>query len=216
MPVIALYLQTSISGFLGFQWACKLAVCPFHCVDHRLIRPSEPPVAYLSQFSVTLLTAGFCFYVSDSNRAKVPLTAFFGFLFVAFYLYGEVPVPFTHSAKIFPLIHREMGIKWESDRGALLHAFLSIRPFIDLLPSLERCWECLGVLFLCRTERGCFHYDYLPSARNRAKDIGSDRPCLRRFGCHTSHPIFSDPGFNSFSIFQIFWDFSKTIFFGPN
>ena len=30
-----------------------------------------------------------------------------------------------------------------------------------------------------------------------------------QFVRHASHPIFSDPGFNFFSIFQIFWDFSK-------
>ena len=30
-----------------------------------------------------------------------------------------------------------------------------------------------------------------------------------QFGCPASHPIFSDPRFNSCSIFQIFWDFSK-------
>jgi len=76
----------------------------------------------------TLLAAGFCFFV-DNSKAKVPLVAFFVFLFggrliyaftsdelfdadhrIAFYSPGEGPVPFTYSAEVFPLTHREMGM----------------------------------------------------------------------------------------------------------
>ncbi|KDR71828.1 hypothetical protein GALMADRAFT_253598 [Galerina marginata CBS 339.88] len=60
----------------------------------------------------TLLAAGFCFYIPASNAAKVPLIAFFVFLFAAFYSPGEGPVPFTYSAEVFPLTHREMGMSW--------------------------------------------------------------------------------------------------------
>ncbi|KAF9559864.1 hypothetical protein CPC08DRAFT_742953 [Agrocybe pediades] len=59
----------------------------------------------------TLLAAGFCFFVNDT-KAKVPLVAFFVFLFGAFYSPGEGPVPFTYSAEVFPLTHREMGMAW--------------------------------------------------------------------------------------------------------
>ncbi|KAJ3529202.1 hypothetical protein NMY22_g9097 [Coprinellus aureogranulatus] len=60
----------------------------------------------------TLLAAGFCFYLPTDNSARVPLIAFFVFLFAAFYSPGEGPVPFTYSAEVFPLTHREMGMSW--------------------------------------------------------------------------------------------------------
>ncbi|KAF8152368.1 sugar transporter [Crassisporium funariophilum] len=60
----------------------------------------------------TLLAAGFCFYIPEANSARVPLIAFFIFLFAAFYSPGEGPVPFTYSAEVFPLTHREMGMSW--------------------------------------------------------------------------------------------------------
>ncbi|PPQ73733.1 hypothetical protein CVT26_011888 [Gymnopilus dilepis] len=60
----------------------------------------------------TLLAAGFCFYIPGSSAAKVPLIALFVFLFAAFYSPGEGPVPFTYSAEVFPLTHREMGMSW--------------------------------------------------------------------------------------------------------
>jgi MFS family permease len=81
----------------------------------------------------TLFAAGFCFYIPDGNPAKLPLIALFIFLFggelmflfffelspdvdkflyfnPAFYSPGEGPVPFTYSAEVFPLTHREMGM----------------------------------------------------------------------------------------------------------
>ncbi|KAF8228681.1 hypothetical protein L208DRAFT_1424354 [Tricholoma matsutake] len=60
----------------------------------------------------TLLAAGFCFYIPQGNPARVPLVAFFVFLFAAFYSPGEGPVPFTYSAEVFPLTHRELGMSW--------------------------------------------------------------------------------------------------------
>ncbi|KAF8904392.1 hypothetical protein CPB84DRAFT_1845352 [Gymnopilus junonius] len=60
----------------------------------------------------TLLAAGFCFFIDNSNPAKVPLIALFVFMFAAFYSPGEGPVPFTYSAEVFPLTHREMGMSW--------------------------------------------------------------------------------------------------------
>ncbi|RXW19746.1 hypothetical protein EST38_g6115 [Candolleomyces aberdarensis] len=60
----------------------------------------------------TLLAAGFCFYIPADNSARIPLIAFFIFLFAAFYSPGEGPVPFPYSAEVFPLTHREMGMSW--------------------------------------------------------------------------------------------------------
>ncbi|KAK9326970.1 hypothetical protein V1520DRAFT_358437 [Lipomyces starkeyi] len=64
------------------------------------------------QMAWTLLAAGFCFYIPESNRAHLGLIAFFVFLFTAFYSPGEGPVPFTYSAEVFPLSHREVGMSW--------------------------------------------------------------------------------------------------------
>ncbi|KAH8804213.1 sugar transporter [Flagelloscypha sp. PMI_526] len=60
----------------------------------------------------TLLAAGLCFLIPTSSPASVPLVALFIFIFAAFYSPGEGPVPYTYSAEVFPLTHREMGMSW--------------------------------------------------------------------------------------------------------
>jgi hypothetical protein len=60
----------------------------------------------------TLLAAGMCFYIPQDNSAHLGLIAFFIYLFGAFYSPGEGPVPFTYSAEVFPLSHREVGMSW--------------------------------------------------------------------------------------------------------
>ncbi|KAJ7497103.1 hypothetical protein FB451DRAFT_1210063 [Mycena latifolia] len=60
----------------------------------------------------SLLAAGLCFLIPQSNSARVPLIALFIFIFAAFYSPGEGPVPFTYSAEVFPLTHREMGMSF--------------------------------------------------------------------------------------------------------
>ena len=60
----------------------------------------------------TLLAAGFCFWIPEGNNARLGLIATFIYLFDAFYSPGEGPVPFTYSAEVFPLSHREMGMSW--------------------------------------------------------------------------------------------------------
>ncbi|KAF9476306.1 hypothetical protein BDN70DRAFT_952114 [Pholiota conissans] len=74
----------------------------------------------------TLLAAGFCFYIPGDNPARVPLIAFFVFLFAAFYSPGEGPVPFTYSAEVFPLTHREMGMSWAVSTCLFWAAVLSL------------------------------------------------------------------------------------------
>lgn len=75
------------------------------------------------------MTAGLCFLIPEDNSARVPLIALFIFIFcgkdpyisgsrmwayitlsLAFYSPGEGPVPFTYSAEVFPLTHREIGM----------------------------------------------------------------------------------------------------------
>ncbi|KAK5070395.1 hypothetical protein LTS08_007775 [Lithohypha guttulata] len=60
----------------------------------------------------TLLAAGLCFYIPESSTAHLALIALFIYLFDAFYSPGEGPVPFTYSAEVFPLSHREVGMSW--------------------------------------------------------------------------------------------------------
>lgn len=63
------------------------------------------------QMTWTLLAAGLCTLIStDAGTTRTALIAFFVYLFAAFYSPGEGPVPFTYSAEVFPLSHREIGM----------------------------------------------------------------------------------------------------------
>ncbi|EON61729.1 hypothetical protein W97_00945 [Coniosporium apollinis CBS 100218] len=64
------------------------------------------------QMAWTLLAAGFSFYIPESSSARLGVIALFIYLFAAFYSPGEGPVPFTYSAEVFPLSHREVGMGW--------------------------------------------------------------------------------------------------------
>ncbi|KAF2171108.1 hypothetical protein M409DRAFT_64087 [Zasmidium cellare ATCC 36951] len=58
----------------------------------------------------SLLAAGFCFLIPQGQTARLALIALFIYIFAAFYSPGEGPVPFTYSAEVFPLSHREVGM----------------------------------------------------------------------------------------------------------
>jgi sugar porter (SP) family MFS transporter len=71
------------------------------------------------QMAWTLLATGFCFWIPDNathdlptSKAHIGCIALFIYLFAAFYSPGEGPVPFTYSAEVFPLSHREVGMGW--------------------------------------------------------------------------------------------------------
>lgn len=61
------------------------------------------------QMTWTLLAAGLCTLI-PAGTTKTALVALFVYLFAAFYSPGEGPVPFTYSAEVFPLSHREVGM----------------------------------------------------------------------------------------------------------
>lgn len=86
----------------------------------------------------TLLTAGLCFLIDVDNKARIPLIAFFIFVFAAFYSPGEGPVPFTYSAEVFPLTHRELG---------MYIGIFCQHPHTDSL-QVFRC-RCLPLLRFC-------------------------------------------------------------------
>ncbi|KAF2152420.1 hypothetical protein K461DRAFT_256293 [Myriangium duriaei CBS 260.36] len=60
----------------------------------------------------TLLAAGFAFKIPGQKGAHLGVVALFIYIFAAFYSPGEGPVPFTYSAEVFPLSHREVGMAW--------------------------------------------------------------------------------------------------------
>nr|CBS32716.1 hexose transporter [Colletotrichum graminicola] len=61
------------------------------------------------QMTWTLLAAGLCTLIAP-GITRTALVSLFVYLFGAFYSPGEGPVPFTYSAEVYPLSHREMGM----------------------------------------------------------------------------------------------------------
>jgi MFS family permease len=83
----------------------------------------------------TLLATAFCFYLPDDSKARVGTIACFVYLFAAFYIPGGGSVPFTYSAEVFPLSHREVGMAWAVATYFFYAALLSIT-FPRLLQAL--------------------------------------------------------------------------------
>ncbi|KAK4621698.1 putative polyol transporter 6 [Fulvia fulva] len=74
----------------------------------------------------TLLAAGLCFLIPGEGSGRLGAIALFIYLFAAFYSPGEGPVPFTYSAEVFPLSHREVGMGWAVATCLFWAAVLSI------------------------------------------------------------------------------------------
>lgn len=91
------------------------------------------------QMAWTLLAAGFSFLIPDTSRAHLGVIAFFVFLFAAFYSPGEGPVPFTYSAEVFPLSHREVGMSWAVATCFFYASVLSIT-----FPALLKAFGIVG------------------------------------------------------------------------
>jgi MFS family permease len=62
------------------------------------------------QMTWTLLGAGLASLIPKSSTAHLGVMSMFIYMFAAFYSPGEGPVPFTYSAEVFPLSHREVGM----------------------------------------------------------------------------------------------------------
>lgn len=60
----------------------------------------------------SLLAAGLFALIDVKDKAHLGLVATFIYVFAMFYSPGEGPVPFTYSAEVFPLSHREVGMGW--------------------------------------------------------------------------------------------------------
>ena len=89
------------------------------------------------QMTWTLIGAGIGGATMDKeNPARLGVIACFVFLFAAFYSPGEGPVPFTYSAEVFPLSHREVGMGFAVSTCFFWASVLSIT-FPRLLEALE-------------------------------------------------------------------------------
>lgn len=64
--------------------------------------------------------------IPGEGTGRLGAIALFIYLFAAFYSPGEGPVPFTYSAEIFPLSHREIGMGWAVSTCLFWAAVLSI------------------------------------------------------------------------------------------
>jgi MFS family permease len=64
------------------------------------------------QMAWSLLAAGLCALIDLHETAHLATVALFVYIFAMFYSPGEGPVPFTYSAEVFPLSHREVGMGW--------------------------------------------------------------------------------------------------------
>ncbi|KAI1204154.1 uncharacterized protein F4807DRAFT_465979 [Annulohypoxylon truncatum] len=82
------------------------------------------------QMMWTLLAAGLCTLIPE-GMTRTALVALFIFMFAAFYSPGEGPVPFTYSAEVYPLSHREVGMGFAVATCLFWAAVLGITfPFI--------------------------------------------------------------------------------------
>ncbi|KAF2134070.1 sugar transporter-like protein [Dothidotthia symphoricarpi CBS 119687] len=78
------------------------------------------------QMCWSLLAAGLCYLIPSNSSAHLGLVALFVYIFGAWYSPGEGPVPFTYSAEVFPLSHREVGMSWAVATCLFWAAVLSI------------------------------------------------------------------------------------------
>jgi len=105
------------------------------------------------QMAWTLLAAGLCYFIPDSSPAHLGLVALFIYIFAAFYSPGEGPVPFTYSAEVFPLSHREVGMAWAVATCLFWAAVLSITfPRMVAVMSVEGAfgfYAALNVIAFC-------------------------------------------------------------------
>ncbi|KAA6411376.1 MAG: sugar transporter [Lasallia pustulata] len=75
--------------------------------------------------AMSLLVAGLCSLLSNHD-IRIGLVATFVIIYTAIYSTGEGPVPFTYSAEVFPLSHREIGMSFAVATNFIFAAILSV------------------------------------------------------------------------------------------
>ena len=117
------------------------------------------------QMAWTLLAAGMCYFIPTSNPAHLGLVALFIYLFAAFYSPGEGPVPFTYSAEVFPLSHREVGMAWAVSTCLFWAAVLSITfPRMAAVMTVEGAFGFYAALNLIAF---CMLFLFMPETKQR-------------------------------------------------
>jgi len=83
-----------------------------------------------------LLLTGFAFWIPESSKAHIGLIALGIYLYAAFYSSSMGPVPFSYSAEVFPLSHRELGMSFATAVTWFFNFLVSIT-FPSLLDSFK-------------------------------------------------------------------------------
>ncbi|KAI0376584.1 hypothetical protein F5Y04DRAFT_292502 [Hypomontagnella monticulosa] len=109
-------------GFGAVNFACAFpAIWTIDTFGRRsLLLFTFPNMAW------SLLAAGLCTLIPASSTARVISVAAFIYIFAMFYSPGEGPVPYTYSAEVFPLSHREVGMSWAVSSCLFWAAVLSV------------------------------------------------------------------------------------------
>ncbi|KAF4625909.1 hypothetical protein G7Y89_g12255 [Cudoniella acicularis] len=113
----------------------------------------------------SLMAVGLCSLIPESSKAHLGLMAFFIYVFVAFYSPGEGPVPFTYSAEVFPLSHREVGMGWAVAVNLLWAAVLSMT-----LPKMKDAMGVLGAFVfyaILNVIAFCMIFLWVPETKQR-------------------------------------------------
>lgn len=146
----------------------------------------------------SLLAAGLFNLLPGKSGPHLGLTALFIYVFAAFYSPGEGPVPFTYSAEVFPLSHRELGMGWAVATclfwAAVLTIFLplmlnaftvTVRSHPSLLYSSKTNILTGSLRFLRRSKHHGFVHDLPLRPRNQTKNPRRTRLCLCRSNSNT-------------------------------
>lgn len=120
--IIAFYSTTLFKNAGASDFEALLASWGFGLVNFVFAFPAIWTIDTFGRRSLLLFTfpqmawslgaAGLCTLIPGQDGLHLGMVAFFIYLFAAFYSPGEGPVPFTYSAEVFPLSHREIGMAW--------------------------------------------------------------------------------------------------------
>ena len=92
--------------------------------------------------ALCLLGAGLCFLMPHEMSARIPLIAFFVYLFAALYGPGIGPIPSIYFSEAFPLSHRELGAAFTICINNAVGSALSLT-----FPSLKAAITPTGGMF---------------------------------------------------------------------
>lgn len=142
--IIAFYSTTVFKRAGASDFGALFASFGFGLVNFIFAWPAIWTIDTFGRRSLLLFTfpqmAWSLLVVALASLAKDPTTqlglmATFIYVFAAFYSPGEGPVPFTYSAEVFPLSHREVGMGWAVATCLFWASVLSIT-FPKMIESL--------------------------------------------------------------------------------